>query len=373
MKSHLSRAFILASLCFASTALPLIAQQADQTKSDTAVSAEKTPKIDFQTIKGNPVVARVNNTDITLEEVFKAIQGLPPQLRQVPIDLLFLGTRDQLVDVNLLREEAKKNKQKFEKKAEVKEAIEKAIEQIILQAYLDNIIEDRVNNKDIKAKYEELLKSVKQKTAEITKKYLKNFPANEAPDEVKIRQILVKTEEDANNILRDLKDGIDFLKLAREKSIDKETAKKDGATEDYINVLQLSQLEPGFAVLFEWDPKTKSYAIPVGKYTTSAIKTPQGYYILKVENRQPFKAPKFNEVKDMIRNQLAQETIEKFTRELKKNAKIERLHPNTGKPMKSLEEELQSMKSELEEKAKDSKSKSDKNVDQAPSTEKKTN
>lgn len=352
MKIHFSRALIFASFCFVSTALPVIASKADEeARPSPSEPAEKGPNIDFQSIQGNPVVARVNGKDVTLEEVFKMIQGLPPQLRQVPIDLLFLGARDQLIDMKLLSEEAKKQRQKLEKKLEIKEAIEKAIDQIILQAYLENVVDERISNKEIKARYEELLKNLKQKTHEVVKKYLKDFPANEVPDEVKVRQILVKNEADANNILKDLKDGIDFLKLAREKSIDKETAKKDGATEDYINVLQLPELDPGFSVLFEWDTKTKGYVIPVGKYTTSPIKTPRGWYILKVESRQAFKPPKFNDVKDMIRNQLAQEAIGEFTQELKKKAKIERLHPNTGKPMKALEEELKAMKADFDKKS----------------------
>jgi len=138
--------------------------------------------------------------------------------------------------------------------------------------------------------------------------------------------------------------------LAREKSNDEKTAKKDGAVDAWLNSLQKGSLLPGFDVIFA--KKNKKYIVATGSYT-DPIKTPMGYYILKIDDRRPFTPPKFKEVQPMIRNQLSQEALEKHADKLRKKATIARMHPNTGKPMKPLAEKLKAMQEELLKKVKE--------------------
>ena len=268
------------------------------------------------------------------------IQAFPDQVKkQLPIEVLFFTARDQLIDNFLMRETANTQKEKLLKNPEVQAAIDNAINQVILRAYRNNIIEDKVRPNHVRERYQALVKE---------------FP--KGTHETKLRVILVKTEKDAKEIEQALKEGIDFLKMAREKSIDKGTSQKDGDL-GYINVLQKAELPKEFHVVFEKDSKGE-YIIKTGKYTEKPIEirannTVVGYIFLKIDDRKPFEAPKFNAVKGGIRNELNSEAISKHLETLKKSHKITRSHPNTGKPMKSLDEELKSLQEEIKLRAKD--------------------
>lgn len=294
-------------------------------------------EIDFKKVKDGTTVAIVNGKKISVNEVFQVMSSLPPQLRQIPMELLFMATRDQLIDMSLLKTEADKQKKQLEKLPEVQEAIEKAIEQIILQAHMNELVESKITTKKISARYQELKKK---------------FPTGTA--EVKVRLILLKTEEEAKAVMKRLKEGADFLKMAREKSIDEVTAKADGLIDKYFNILAKNEWLPGFDQLFKKDSKG-NYIIKTSGLTQEPIKTPMGYAIYKIDDRKPFLFPKMKELKKLLADQLKKELIEEHTRKLESKAKVTRLHPNSGKPMNALSEELKKLQEKLETTAKEKK------------------
>ena len=313
---------------------------AKDAKKAAPAKSQNSEKIDFNKVKSGTMVANVNGKKITIEEVFQAMQALPAEMRKMPMELLFLGTLDQLIDMNLLRDQSQKDKARLDKNPEVKEAIKRAIEGVYLKQYLEEITGD-ISLNAMKARYRKLMERF-PRDPDNKKKYT---------DEVKIRQIKVKTKEEAQAVIKKLNSGIDFLKLAREKSTDEKTAKKDGAVDAWLNSLQKGSLLPGFDVIFA--KKNKKYVIATGSFTKQPIKTPMGYYVLKVDDRRPFTPPKFKEVQQMIKSQLSQEALEKHAEKLRKKAKIARMHPNTGKPMKPLAEKLKAMQEELLKKVKE--------------------
>ncbi len=317
-------------------ALILSPAHSSQPKSTAAPKAAEKEKdlpfeeIDFKKVKDNTVAAVVNGKDITVNEVFQIMQSLPPQLRQIPLELLFMATRDQLIDMNLLKAEADKHKKQIEKLPEVQESIEKAIEQIILQAHMNELVEAQITTKKVNDRYQEL----KEK-----------FPKD--TNEVKIRLILLKNETEAKGVLQDLKAGADFLKLAREKSIDDITAKNDGLVDKYFNILAKNDWLPGFDQLFKKDSKGQ-YVIKTSGITAEAIETPMGFAIYKIVDRKPFLFPKMKELKNVLTEQLKKEIIEEHTRKLEAKATVTRLHPNSGKPMKALSVELKALQDKME-------------------------
>ncbi|MEN8236516.1 MAG: peptidylprolyl isomerase [Pseudomonadota bacterium] len=312
-------------------------QKAADAKTTQAAKKEKDlpfEEIDFKKVKDGTVVAVVNGKKISVNEVFQVMSSLPPQLRQIPMELLFMATRDQLIDMNLLKAEADKQKKQLERLPEVQEAIEKAVEQIILQAHMNELVESKITTRKVSARYQEL----KEK-----------FP--KGTSEVKIRLILLKNEKEAKSVLKQLQEGADFLKMAREKSIDDVTAKKDGLIDKYFNILAKNEWLPGFDQLFKKDNKGK-YVIKTSGLVQEPIKTPAGYAIYKIDDRKPFLFPKMKELRKLLTEQLKKELIEEHTRKLEAKSKVTRLHPNSGKPMNALADELKKLQDKLAAKAK---------------------
>jgi peptidyl-prolyl cis-trans isomerase C len=315
--------------------------EADQKKVDEFKDALASLKIDLKTIKGDTVVARVGKKSFTADEVAGAMQQTlraasqsmgPDFVKTLTPEVLFLIAREQLIDLYLVDQEVDSQKKRLEKEPEVQEAIAEATNRVLQEALIKEKADEYVTKDALRKKYEE---------------FSKEFPKD--AEECHLRMIVVKTEDEAKKLIDQLDKGGDFLKLARENSIDKKTAANDGDL-GYVNEITKASLLPGFEVVFE--KKDGKYAIATGSFTKTAIKTPLGFVILKVEDRRPIKKPKMSELEPVLKEVLRQEAVQKMQESLKKKAgNIERLHPNTGKPMQSLEDELKGIQAKLTGKA----------------------
>lgn len=285
-------------------------------------------EIDFKTLAPTAVVARVAGEPITAQEVAALMQYVPADVQHMPPGILFLAMRDQLIDMKLVKEEANRQSEKLAQRPDVQEALEKAREQVLMEAYLRTLVEDDLTDAALENEYKNLVAK---------------FPAG--MEEVKVHHIVVPTVQEAKDILEELEAGVDFLKLAREKSVDPRTADQDGEIPGYLSPLQQSVLPLGYSVLFK---KTDGKeALPTGTYTKTPIEVPGGYALVKVMERRLFKAPKFQEVKDMLRTELRSKMLEKHMQALRNTAEIARFHPNTGQPMKSLESQVEKLQKKL--------------------------
>jgi parvulin-like peptidyl-prolyl isomerase len=93
-------------------------------------------------------------------------------------------------------------------------------------------------------------------------------------EQVRMRQILVGTEDEARSVLERLDAGEDFGDLARELSLDTAT-KEEGGERDWV---ARDELDLSYAVkVFELEVGTFSQPIP----------GPGGYFIFEVEEKQP--------------------------------------------------------------------------------------
>jgi peptidyl-prolyl cis-trans isomerase C len=155
----------------------------------------------------DPVVAVVDGTKFTYSQVMEAKASLPEQFRSNSDEKLFPMLVNQAVDAYLINKAAQASGEA--EKPEVKKAIQKSTEGIIAQAFIIDKIKPAITDAAIKAKYDD---------------YLKNFPKEK---EVHLRHILVADESTAKAVIKALKNGTDFKKLAQTKSTD-ETAKEGG-------------------------------------------------------------------------------------------------------------------------------------------------
>ncbi|MEF3280788.1 MAG: peptidyl-prolyl cis-trans isomerase [Elusimicrobiota bacterium] len=152
-------------------------------------------------------------------------------------------------------------------------------------------------------------------TDEDAKKYYDSNPAQfQIPEALKIRQIFVNTQAEANDIIIALDAGASFEKLAELKSADERLKQTKGELGFISKGMLLPEIEKE---IFETE---------IGKYT-KPIKTGNGYSIFKVEEKRPQTTLKFEEVKEKIKQSITATLLtsgkNQLINQLKNSAKIE--------------------------------------------------
>ncbi len=249
----------------------------------------------------NPVVARVNGTEIRRDDVLKAIETLPAQYRQLPKEVLFDRMRDQLVTSKLIDQAAEKAK--LGDDPEVKRQMAEVRERIIQQVYLTRAVEAELTDAVLKKKYDETIK------------------AQPAKEEVHARHILVRDEAEAKKVIAELEKGGNFAELAKKYSIDGSSGQ--GGDLGYFT---REVMVPEFS--------TAAFALKnKGDYTHTPVKSQFGYHIILLEDKRTAPPPAFDEVKEQIKQDMAQELIVAKMAELRKGAKVEEFNQD-GTPVK---------------------------------------
>lgn len=150
-------------------------------------------------------------------------------------------------------------------------------------------------------------------TEDIMKEYYKNraMPYIK-PERVYVRLIQVTTEDEAKKIITELKKGMDFDKVAERLK-----AEKKAAVTDY------GWAQPD---TFSGEIKEALKKLKKGQYG-GPYKGKEGYYILRVKDREPEKVMSYEEAKGQIKRELLaqqrQATVAHLIEERKKKANIE--------------------------------------------------
>ncbi len=262
-------------------------------------------------VEGDPVVARVNGEKIVRSEIVRELQSLGGQASQIPPQMLYPQLLEKAIVTKIVSE--KGYAEKLQNDKEVKERLKDAEAQIVADIYVRKTVQPKITEDKIKARYDEL--SAKYKPE----------------DEVRARHILVQTEKEAEELLKQIKDGADFAKLATEKSKDTGSAKQGG---------DLGYFTRGVMVKPFADA---AFGMKVGDLSEKPVKTDFGYHIIKLEDRRKSSPPPLAEVKEQITNQLGQEMVQKLVKDLQAKAKIERFNID-GSPLKEPEAKKESKK-----------------------------
>jgi peptidyl-prolyl cis-trans isomerase C len=247
----------------------------------------------------DPVVATVNGKDIHRSAVVEA-QMAVPQMRQMPLEMVYDQLLDHVIVAQILLEQARK--QKLEDDPQVKAAFREAQNRILEQAYLAKRIDADIAEDAIKKRYDELKKSMAGK------------------EEVKARHILVDSEDAAKAVIADLKSGVKFEDEAKAKTKDP-TGTANGGDLGYIGK---EDTVPEFA--------EAAFKLKPGEFTDTPVKTQFGWHVIKVEDRRIAPPPSFDEARPAIKNELAQQDVQKIIDTLKKTAQVKKFNPD-GSPM----------------------------------------
>ncbi len=216
------------------------------------------------------VLAKVGNWSITLEEFKqqeKSAQDLVKQ-NNLKYDLPAERLLGMIVEQQLLFQEAQR--QNLDKDEKIAKQIQEARKLILSQNLQTKMVED-----------------IKVSDEEIAKFYEENKKFYYEPAEYKLSQIVVDTEEQANTILGQLASGGNFTEIANAQS----KVKPDATflSEDKLAFQKLKDIVN---------------TLEVGKFS-SVFKGPDGFYIVKIEEKKGDKEKTLEEVKEGIKADLS--------------------------------------------------------------------
>jgi len=251
---------------------------------------------------GDPVVARVNGEEIHRSDVMREMQMAGPRLQQLPPQMVYPQILQQLVITKVVAQKGYADGTQNDK--DVKARVKGLEAQVVAEAYVHKQVEPKITDAKIKERYD--LRAAKYKPE----------------DEVRARHILVKTEAEANEILKQLKGGADFAKLAEEKSKDTGSAKRGGDLDYFVH----DAMVPPFA--------DAAFALKVGEISSAPVKTDFGYHIIKIEDKRKSAFPPIAEIKEQIVSELGQEIANDEVKSLESKAKIEKFGID-GSPLKT--------------------------------------
>jgi peptidyl-prolyl cis-trans isomerase C len=236
------------------------------------------------------VVATIDGKPITRQDVLDSASDLPPQY-MAQIDKLFPQLLNRLIGIQLVQ--AKGREQGLADDPEVKRFVKQAEEDAISRAYIQKMIDQKVNDEAIQKIYDEDLK--------------------EHPPQIEVRasHILVKTEDEAKAIIKELDGGADFATLAKEKSIDKGSGENGGDLNWFTKDTMVKEFSDA------------AFAMQRGDVSKVPVKSQFGWHIIKITDSRMQTPVPLEQKKDDIRKALSQEAVHQEVQSLIGGAKIE--------------------------------------------------
>src|SRR6202048_906629 len=242
----------------------------------------------------NPVLAKVNGSEIRASDVALAEEELGPSLAQMDPATKKDNVLSFLIDMKIVAKAAEDKK--VENNEDLKKRLAFTRNRLLMDSLLATEGKAATTDDAMKKVYEEASKQI---TGE---------------QEVHARHILVETEDEAKAIAAELKKGADFAELAKKKS--KDPGASDGGD---LGFFTKDQMVPEFsAVAFTLEP---------GKIS-DPVKSQFGWHIIKVEEKRNRKAPEFDQVKSQIETYVTRKAQADYVAKLRASARGER----TDKP-----------------------------------------
>jgi len=155
-------------------------------------------------------------------------------------------------------------------------------------------------------------RAVRVSSAEVRKYFQENQDSFSRRAQVRVRQIVVTTEAEAQSVLEQLHAGADFASLARDKSTAPEAA--SGGDLGYFSE---GEMPAEFNVVFGLSKGGMS----------GVVKSPYGFHVFKLEDRRPAGKRGLDEVSDEISKKLLHEKqdarFQRWLKELRGRTKFE--------------------------------------------------
>lgn len=247
----------LIALAFALSAAPVLAK--DEADTIAVVNGKAIPK---------------SRADALVAAQAASGQADSPELRKM--------VREELIRREVLSQEALKNG--FDKKPEILPQLMLARQGVLIQAYVGSYVRAHpITEETLRKEYDAVKVQLGNK-------------------EYKVRHILVKTQEEANDIIAKLNKGEKFEDLAKQ-SLD--PSKDRGG--------DLGWAAPSNFVKPFSEAMVK---LEKGKHTETPVQSEYGFHVIQVDDTRELKLPAFEEAKAQIAQHQQQQLVEKHIAEL---------------------------------------------------------
>ncbi len=235
-------------------------------------------------------VAIVNGKPVPTARVDALTQQIAAQGKPVTPEMT-AQIKDEVINREVFMQEAQKRG--IDGSDEYKTQMEMARQAIMIRAlFSDYQKKNPVTDADIKAEYDK-------------------FVAANGGKEYRASHILVEKEDEAKKLIADIKKGGKFADIAKKNSKDPGSG-ANGGDLDWANassyVAEFSQ-----ALI----------KLEKGKMTDTPVKTQFGYHIIRLEDTRQAQLPPVDQVKPQITQQLGQQKLQAFQKEMRDKAKIE--------------------------------------------------
>jgi len=250
----------------------------------TAVSAYAQSDLVLTTVNGSKIVSSQLNEMVTLAVANGAKDT--PELRQ---NLL-----DDLVVREVITQDIKKtgllNKDNNALKLNL------AQQNTLLELWFTEYFKKNpVTESEVRAEYDRQVKLSKE-------------PQNSKQYEV--AQIMVATEAEAAGIIQQINSGAKFETLAKDKSLEKISGAQGGG----VGWVLPAQLAPPIDVLI--------VNLGKGQVAQSPIRTNNGWHVIKLDDVRPMVISTFDQVRNNLAQELAQQRRQQAVKALLKDAKV---------------------------------------------------
>ncbi len=232
----------------------------------------------------NPVLARVNGVDISMLEVKHFIER---QQKQVTPQQALM----EMVNVELLAQAAKN--EGMMKDETLALDIKHNTQGLIASHYLNNYLNKLEITDD-----------------ELLKRYKQEYGSDSQELEYNANHILLKTEEEAKEIIKQLDKGGDFEALA--KVISTGPSGKNGGS--------LGWFKSGDMVAPFFEATTK---LKPGSHSSAPVQTQFGWHVILLNETRKIEPPSFEAVKKQLSTKVASESIRDMIKALHEKSNVE--------------------------------------------------
>lgn len=233
---------------------------------------------------------KVNGKEIPQSRIEAVVKSRISQ-GQADTPELRSSVKETLINQELIAQEAVKKG--INKKPDVAAQIEVSRLDILANAFVQDYLEKNPVSQDaLKKEYERIKTEVGGK-------------------EYKARHILVEKEDEAKDIIAQIKKGASFEKLAAERSKDTGTKERGG---------ELDWSLPGRYVRPFGEALMK---LKKGQMTEAPVQSSFGWHVIRLDDERAFKAPEFASVKANLERNMQQQMIQKVLADLRSKAKVE--------------------------------------------------
>ena len=245
-----------------------------------------TSSIAQQAPTSETVVVTVNGKDITVGHVIALANRLPDRFKQLPDIDLFKGVVDQLIQQSLLSHEVD-----ADSKA-IRLSIENEIRALLATVALGEV-EDAAITDEL-----------------IEKAYNDQYSDATGTQEFNAAHILVKTENEAKDLVTKLESGVDFAQLAKAKSTG-----PSGPNGGALGWFGLGQMVPQF--------EQAVVIMDIGAISPP-VKTQFGWHVIKLNEKREKPAAPLVDVRAQLIERLQAVAVEKYLNNIELTADIKR-------------------------------------------------